>query len=105
MQVYQANAVDVFFDSDYGEGWLAFSWPNPIYGHDGLRIAPDGLITRERKLFNGRADSAELSRDHLTLNLPQKASENLAFERQIEIRFALSDEQFLVLQSFINYVY
>ncbi len=107
MLSFQAESVDVPSNSDldYGEGWLSFIWPDPVYGCEGLTIDLDGHCSRKMPIRsgNGLPEFIALGRDRIGLRFPASLAEKLDLEEEIEIRFSIADREFCQLERTINY--
>jgi hypothetical protein len=105
MAVYTATAVSVIADVDYGEGWITFQWPDPLYGHEGLTIDLDGHCSREMPIHSGQGppEFVALERDSVKLRFPPALAQKLQLESDVEILFNIPDKDFTTLQLVIDY--
>jgi hypothetical protein len=107
MAVYHATSVGVIGaeDLDYGEGWVTFSWPDPIYGHEGLQINFDGFCQREMPVHSGQGppEFVDLQRDRIKVRFSPTLAEKLQLEPDVEIVFNISDKEFESLKLVFDY--
>lgn len=105
MTSYQASRVDLLVDVDYGEGWITFDWPDAVFGHDQLTIDLDGYCSRRMPIHSGWGppDFLELQRDRIRLRFAPELASKLKMDEEIEIVFALPDDDFLELRRAIEY--
>jgi hypothetical protein len=105
MERYQADKVELFADVDYGEGGIAFRWPDPRFGWECLKIDLDGHCARRMPIHSGSGiDSIELHRDRIRFRFAPPLARALQFEEEIEIAFSTSDEDFRALRKVIVYL-
>jgi hypothetical protein len=107
MAVYHATDVGVIGAEhlDYGEGWVKFCWPDPLYGHDGLQINFDGFCQREMHIHSGQGppEFVALQRDRLKLRFSPTLAEKLNLEPEVEIVFNISEDEFAELKLVFGY--
>jgi hypothetical protein len=107
MQTFLAN-VDVPDDIglEYGEGWLAFVWPDPMYGSECLKIdVEDGHCSRMMPIRCGKGPPqfVEVTRDRVKIRFSPELAKKLELDEEIVIEFAISDQDFEQLERAIKY--
>jgi hypothetical protein len=90
---------------DHGEGWLCFTWDDPMYGNEGLRIDLDGHCSRMMPIRSGEGPPcfAELGRNFIKIHFPSELAKKLELDEEVEITFAISDQDFDQLKRVIQY--
>jgi hypothetical protein len=105
MTFYHADQVAVVADVEYGEGYIQFRWPDPIVGHEGLKIDLDGHCSREMPIHSGDGPPKfiELDRSGLKLWFPPELAKKLKLDQDLELTFTLTDNDYLALQRVIDH--
>jgi hypothetical protein len=102
MQSFIASDVDVPDETslDYGEGCpLRFSWPDALYGCEGLTIDLEGHCSRNMPIRSGYGlKSVDLHRDRILISFKASLAQQLELDDNIEIGFQISDADFERLQ-------
>jgi hypothetical protein len=106
MVLYRAENVELTVDTDYGEGWVTFQWPDQLYGWECLMIYVDGHCSRRMPIRsgNGLPEFVALQRDRIKLRFDPVLAAKLELEQEVEIAFDVSDDVFRELQKAITYI-
>jgi hypothetical protein len=105
MRSYQSRAVHVLADTDHGEGWIMFEWPDESSGWDCLRITLDGHCSRRMPIYSGSGiERIELSRDRIRVQFTPELADRLRLELDTEIGFAASDTEFAELRAVVEHL-
>jgi hypothetical protein len=106
MTSFYADRVDVTADTDNGEGWITFRWPDRLFGWECLIIDLDGHCSRRMPIRSGDGwpEFVELKRDRIILRFEPSLAEKLQLEEDVEITFAISDDDFRQLSRAIDYL-
>ena len=102
MKSFAASSVGspVQIDLDHGEGSIHFSWPDPMFGREGLRITLDGHCSRNMPIRSGYGlRDFTICRDRVSLHFSPQLARSLELSKSIEITFTLSDEEFARLEA------
>jgi hypothetical protein len=105
MQTFVADVgVPDDIDLDYGEGWLVFTWPDPIYGTEGLQIDLDGRCSRMMPIRcgQGRPEFVDVQRDHVKIRFAAELAGKLELDEEIVVEFVINDQEFERLQRTIE---
>jgi hypothetical protein len=97
MQTFTASRVDVLsqHDLDYGEGWIAFTWPDPLYGEERLTIQFDGFCSKANPFYSGYGlESVLLERIKVSLRFSEELSQTLELDQEVIIVCELSDKDY-----------
>jgi hypothetical protein len=105
MASYHADRVDLTADTEYGDGWITFRWPDRLFGWECLEIALDGHCSRRMPVHSGDGlpEFVELKRDRIRFRFEPALAEKLELEEDVEISFDISDDDFRQLCKAINY--
>jgi hypothetical protein len=105
MSHYVASYVGVNADTDHGEGWVVFKWPQERYGYEELTIDLDGHCRRRMPLYSGTGppEFVELRRDGIRIRFDPILAQKLRLEEEIEILFHLPDAEFVALRRVVDY--
>jgi hypothetical protein len=105
MSQYLARYVGVDADTDHGEGWVVFQWPDERYGYDELTSDLDGHCRRRMPVYSGTGlpEFVELRRDGIRIRFDPILAEKLGLEVEIEILFHLPDAEFDDLRRVVDY--
>jgi hypothetical protein len=105
MASVHASRVEVCADIDYGEIYLTFEWPDPVYGNECLSIDADAHCSRRNSFYSGSGlDSLELRRDRLSVRFSETLAKKLMFHRDLEISFGISDDAYERLQGAVDFI-
>ena len=102
---FSASRVTVAADVDYGEGYIHFEWPDPIYGSEGLTIDLVGFCSRNMSIRSGAGppDFVELRPGSVTLRFTSVLAKKLELHETIQIQFSISEDDFRALQQVVEY--
>jgi|SRR3954447_14957715 hypothetical protein len=106
MQSFVADiGVPDDIDREYGEGWLSFIWPDPMYGTERLSIDLQGHCSRRMPIRSGQGPPSfvEVGRNRIKMRFPAELAKKLELDEEIEIEFAINDQDFEQLQRTIDY--
>jgi hypothetical protein len=107
MQTFVAEvAVPDDIGLEYGEGWLAFVWADPLYGREGLQIdVEDSHCSRMMPIRCGQGppEFVEVARDRVKLRFSPELAKKLELDEEIVIEFAISDQEFEQLERTIEH--
>jgi hypothetical protein len=104
--IYQASSVSILADCDHGEGWLAFQWPDALFGTEGLKIDLEGFCSRKMPIRSGQGppDFIELQRDSIRLRFSPALAKKLELDQDVEIHFSIDENQFRQLERAVAYL-
>lgn len=105
MSRYFATSVEIQADCDYGEGWVAFQWPDEVYGYEELHIDLDGHCSRRMPVHSGEGppEFAKLRRDAIRLRFAPGLAAKLQLPHEIELWFRISDDDYAKLRQVVEY--
>jgi hypothetical protein len=91
---------------EYGEGWLVFTWPDPMCGTEYLKIdVEDGHCSRMMPIRSGKGppEFVELGRDRVKIRFSPELAKKLELDEEIVIEFAINEQDFKQLERTIQY--
>lgn len=105
MERYIADRVELHADVDYGEGGIEFYWPDPVFGYESFRIDMEGHCSRRMPIYSGSGlEAIDLARDRVRFRFSELLARQLRLGQDVEIAFAISDEDFEKLKQALNFV-
>ena len=100
MQTIAANKVEMpYWELDYGEAQITFTWPDELYGYEQLTLTPfEGHVSRRMPLYSGSGLlGVELERDSITFHFDTATAKQLRMDEDVEITFTIDDGEFVEL--------
>lgn len=106
MVVIQANRLHLAADVNYGEGYIAFEWPEPLYGREWLQIDMEGFCSRMMPFRSGQGppEFLDVDPEFIRLRFDQRLALRLELAPEIEIRFQASADEFRQLLQAVTYL-
>jgi hypothetical protein len=106
MLLYHAENVELAADTDYGQGWVTFRWPDRLYGWECLTIDLDGHCSRRMPIHSGDGlpGFVVVQRDRIRLRFDPLLAAKLELEQDVEIAFDVPDDDFRELCKVISYL-
>ncbi len=107
MAQYHAEKVELDAETDYGEGWVEFQWPDSLYGWECLKIDLDRHCSRRMPIRSGDGlpDLVELQRNRIRFRFDPSLARKLELEQDVEITFDISDDEFSDLRRVVDYLF
>jgi hypothetical protein len=105
MSRYAASYFGAAIDTDHGEGWITFRWPDELHGYDELTIDLDGHCSRRMPIHSGSGppDFLELWHDGIRIRFDPILARKLQMEEEIKIFFHITDAEFDDLRRVFDY--
>lgn len=105
MDRYSASHVYISADTDHGEGWVVFEWPDETYGYEQLKIDLDGHCSRRMPIRSGSGppEFVEVNADRIRLRFDATLAHRLSLAEEIEITYRLTEQEFEELRQVVEY--
>jgi hypothetical protein len=102
---FSASHVYIQADTEHGEGWIVFQWPDETYGDEQLKIDLDGHCSRRMPIQSGSGlpEFVEMDADRIRLRFDVTLAYRLKLAEEIEITYRLTEQEFEDLRRAVDY--